>query len=125
MTPGGRRRRPEEDRGRLFDEVTERVVATAASGLLIALDDLHAADEGSLQLLRFLVRADAAGTAAAGGHLPPQRGGPVAVPSDGAQRGRPVRADHPLAGSRPRGVGVLLDRAGAAVNRARPTTSTA
>jgi DNA-binding CsgD family transcriptional regulator len=42
-----------EDRFRLFDDVTEVVVAAAAdAGLLVILDDVHWADEPSLLLLR-------------------------------------------------------------------------
>src|SRR5262245_4885960 len=42
-----------EDRFRVFDDVTEVVVAAAGdSGLLVILDDVHWADESSLLLLR-------------------------------------------------------------------------
>jgi len=43
-----------DDRYRLFDEVTEVVLRPARAGLVVVLDDVHAADEPSLLLLRHL-----------------------------------------------------------------------
>ncbi|QBI18470.1 hypothetical protein ER308_02075 [Egibacter rhizosphaerae] len=50
------------DRFRLFDEIAALLAAAAAEQpLLLLIDDLHAADEASLHLLRFLVREDRVG----------------------------------------------------------------
>ncbi|MDQ3642152.1 MAG: AAA family ATPase, partial [Actinomycetota bacterium] len=46
-------------RAPLFLAVADLLDAAAGAGLVIALDDLHDADEGSLQLLRFLARRSA------------------------------------------------------------------
>ncbi|MFI1976882.1 ATP-binding protein [Streptomyces wedmorensis] len=50
---------PEEERARLFHAVgglLEGMATTSGQGVLVVLDDLHAADLGSLQLLYHLVR---------------------------------------------------------------------
>lgn len=48
---------PESARFRLFDAIAEFLIAAARSRpLVLALDDMHAADEPSLLLLRFLAR---------------------------------------------------------------------
>jgi tetratricopeptide (TPR) repeat protein len=56
---GGSGVAPEGERIRLFDEVARFLVAVTAADrpLLVTLDDVHAADEPSLLLLRFLAQA--------------------------------------------------------------------
>ena len=47
---------PNDARAPLFLAVADLLDAATGSGLIVALDDLHDADEGSLQLLRFVAR---------------------------------------------------------------------
>ena len=57
MPLGDTSRRPGSERFRLFDAITNLFKGLAGrTPLLIVLDDLHAADEDSLMLLRFLAR---------------------------------------------------------------------
>ena len=87
---------PEGARFRLFDATAEFLRSVGeARPLVLVLDDLHAADEPSLLLLRFLARELGADRAARARRLPRRRPAPRAAARRDARRARPRARDAP------------------------------
>lgn len=84
----GRFRNPEQARASLFQSVAHRLYTTDGSTpTVIVLEDLHGADESSLQLLRFLLRdLRSASCLLIVTHRPVGPGEPLAGALDGAAR---------------------------------------
>ena len=99
VQPGG------EARFRCWRAVSAWSPAAAPAGLLIVLDDLHAADEASLALAQFVARELRSMPAAAAGHLPRRRGAADTGGAGELHRPHGPRGDDPrarAAGSRRR-----------------------
>ena len=103
------------ERASLFLAVADLLHAASSGGLVIALDDLHDADEGSLQLLRSVVRRAARSPLLLVGtyrHMEvAHRPAHLLVLGAIARHGPTIR----LRGLPPADIDVLLDRAGASV----------